>query len=236
MTWVLIWLIYRYHLQLQQGFLQTFNDLIVENPGHAPIFLGILTSVIVFDDLGISLDDLYTFISDSDKDLELYVGSADVLGWVWGGNLTLPNEPLPPVITLKPDWAYMFLSIDVDANGGSHQFGGSINMNFGENLLPLSWEGPHNLIRSISVHRPGYILTSVNVYRFALHSAHNHSRERVSILTSALRMYYNRGDLTLRQFIHLRNEILEDEGIAASGLTLTPKKIFMKITKTITKK
>ena len=248
--------------------LDFFNDLIVENPGHAPIFLGILTSIIVFDDLGISLDDLYTFISDSDKDLELFVGAFDVLGWPGGPGLDLPggvnslhtpfssldngniifrmssfdpdgftvinlyagdgahwtdggpalrenvltvrnsedlenvifnnldifqnfpethpwrfialmvswqlengdslwsipwNEPLPPVITLKPDWAYMSLSVDVDANGGIHHSSSFLNMNFGENLLPTSWNGPHNLIRSISLHRPGYILTGFSL-------------------------------------------------------------------------
>ena len=67
---------------------------------------------------------------------------------------------------------------------------------------------------------------NINLNRDAFHSDHNRSRDRVNVNTSAellrLRMYFNRGELTLRQFIYLRNQLLEDEGIAASGVTLTP--------------
>ena len=65
---------------------------------------------------------------------------------------------------------------------------------------------------------------NINLNRFSFHSEHNRRRERVSTSVSAellrLRTYFNRGDLTLRQFVNLRNQLLEDEVIASSGLSL----------------
>ena len=53
---------------------------------------------------------------------------------------------------------------------------------------------------------------SVNINRYAGHSVHNNTRNRVNINTSAellrLRMYFNRGDISLRQFIYLREQLL----------------------------